>query len=154
MKQNHYPLLEGRIFVETAKDILNEEFSYESFISWAARKLKGVSIKEIDHLAKRVSNIDTHEEKIDCIDRIKDAIKAATEKYDAKKKEDAEKKDDPVHKNEVEYLEEHLSILKALLSKAQSFNIIAHIEAKKNEGRPQSSGENGDRKTFHIDSNT
>jgi hypothetical protein len=128
---------------------LCEDFSYESFVSWAARKLKGYSVKEIDHLAKRVVNIDTHEEKTDVIERIRDAIKSAQAKVD-KIKEDLQKEpDDTANKEQKKYMEEHLSILKVLLSKAQAFNIVDHLEGKKN---PPSEGD--EKKVYRIDDNT
>src|SRR5690349_1854438 len=113
--------------------VLNEEFSYESFITWATRKLKGYSVREIDHLAKRVVNIDTHEEKTDVIERIRDAIKEANEKLVKREEAAKDKKDDEVVQNELKYMKEHLSILNVLLSKAQSFNIVNHLENKKNQ---------------------
>ena len=129
--------------------ILNEEFSYESFITWATRKLKGYSVREIDHLAKRVVNIDTHEEKTDVIERIRDAIKEANEKLVKREEAAKDKKDDEVVQNELKYMKEHLSILIVLLSKAQSFNIVTHLENKKG----QSSG-NGEDSKIRIDDNT
>ena len=130
--------------------VLNEEFSYESFITWATRKLKGYSVREIDHLAKRVVNIDTHEEKTDVIERIRDAIKEANEKLVKREEAAKDKKDDEVVQNELKYMKEHLSILNVLLSKAQSFNIVNHLENKKN----QSSGGGEDNNKIRIDDNS
>ena len=136
---------ESKVLESQAKEImLSEEFSYESFISWATRKLKGYSVKEIDHLAKRVVNIDTHEEKTDVIERIRDALKAAKEKLEKRKEYAHEHKDDEVAQNDLKYMEEHVEILNVLLSKAQSFNIVTHLENKKN---PEQKGE---RETFNI----
>jgi formyltetrahydrofolate synthetase len=142
-------LSEATLLAEQEQQIMNEEFSYESFITWATRKLKGYSVKEIDHLAKRVVNIDTHEEKTDVIERIRDAVKEANEKLAKKVEAAKDKKDDEVAQNEVKYMKEHLGILRVLLSKAQSFNIVDHLEAKKGQ---QSGSEEKDK--IRIDDNT
>jgi Mg2+ and Co2+ transporter CorA len=138
--------------IRQEQQIINEEFSYESFVSWAARKLKGYSIKEIDYLAKRVVNIDTHEEKTEVIERIRDALRAAEEELEkeqvAKTKKDG--KEDTAKRDQLKYMQEHISILKVLLSKAQSFNIVDHLERQKNGG---SSSENGDN-VYRIGDNT
>ena len=140
-----------QVLREEDERILNEEFSYESFLTWATRKLKGYSVKEIDHLAKRVVNIDTHEEKTDVIERIRDAIKEGKEKLEKKKQDLEEDKESISLKNEVKYMQEHLSILNVLLSKAQSFNLVQHLENKKNQSQPN--GENKDN-TFVINDRT
>jgi hypothetical protein len=129
-------LLENKEVDEDLKSLLNEEFSYESFVSWAARKLKGYSVKEIDHLAKRVVNIDTHEEKTDVIERIREAVVSGKEKVKKQKEklDNAENDSDKdLAKNEYNYMKEHLDILNVLLSKAQTFNIVSHLEGKKGE---------------------
>lgn len=148
-------LSEERLLAAQEQQIMNEEFSYESFVSWAARKLKGYSVKEIDHLARRVVDIEKHEEKIDVIERIRDALRAAEEKLEkqqAKVREIKEKegKDNPVERDQLRYMQEHIGILKVLLSKAQSFNIVDHLERKKNA---QSGGGQG-RDVYRIDDNT
>ena len=143
-----------RIVASVSQQIMNEEFSYESFVSWAARKLKGYSVKEIDHLAKRVINIDTHEEKTEVIERIRDALRAAEEKLEKQKEKVAEIKKDgkenPVERDQLKYMQEHVGILKVLLSKAQAFNIVDHLERKKNGGAAPEKGDN----VYRIDDNT
>ena len=92
--------------------------------------------------------IETHEQKIDLIERIRDAIKAAKIKLDELTKEANKNKTNVDKQNKAKYMGEHVSILNALLSKTQSFNIIDHLESKKG-------GESSDgKKTFHIDDNT
>ena len=144
-------LSEEALAAHEEQRILNEEFSYESFVSWAARKLKGYSVKEIDHLAKRVVNIGTHEEKTDVIERIRDAITAGKEKLEKAVEKSKEKPEDEVLKNDVKYMKEHLSILNVLLSKAQTFNIVDHLEAKKNRENGDSGGSSDNK--IRIDDN-
>lgn len=126
--------------------VLHEEFSYESFKTWATRKLKGYSIAEIDHLAKRAISVDTHEEKIDLLERIRDAIKESQEKLNKLSKEKAE---DDAARQKLQYLKDHVSILKTLESKVNAFSIIDHLEEKKNAESDTSNA-----KHIHIDDNT
>ena len=162
MFDKHITLSEEALLSRQEQQIMNEEFSYESFVSWAARKLKGYSVKEIDHLAKRVINIDTHEEKTEVIERIRDALRAAEEKLEKQKEKVAEIKKDgkenPVERDQLKYMQEHVGILKVLLSKAQAFNIVDHLERKKNGGAAPEKGdgaapEKGDN-VYRIDDNT
>lgn len=154
MFDKHITLSEEALLSRQEQQIMNEEFSYESFVSWAARKLKGYSVKEIDHLAKRVINIDTHEEKTEVIERIRDALRAAEEKLEKQKEKVAEIKKDgkenPVERDQLKYMQEHVGILKVLLSKAQAFNIVDHLERKKNGGAAPEKGDN----VYRIDDNT
>lgn len=154
MFDKHITLSEEALLSRQEQQIMNEEFSYESFVSWAARKLKGYSVKEIDHLAKRVISIDTHEEKTEVIERIRDALRAAEEKLEKQKEKVAEIKKDgkenPVERDQLKYMQEHVGILKVLLSKAQSFNIVDHLERKKNGGAAPEKGDN----VYRIDDNT
>lgn len=154
MFDKHITLSEEALLSRQEQQIMNEEFSYESFVSWAARKLKGYSVKEIDHLAKRVINIDTHEEKTEVIERIRDALRAAEEKLEKQKEKVAEikkdGKDNPVERDQLKYMQEHVGILKVLLSKAQAFNIVDHLERKKNGGAAPEKGDN----VYRIDDNT
>ena len=144
-------LNEAEIIAFQQKQImLSEEFSYESFISWAARKLKGYSVKEIDHLAKRVVSIDTHEEKTDVIERIREAIESGNKELEKKKEQVSKDENNEAIKNEEKYMEEHLEILRVLLSKAQSFNIVSHLEAKKGTGSP----ENKEKESYNISDKT
>ena len=154
MFDKHITLSEEALLSRQEQQIMNEEFSYESFVSWAARKLKGYSVKEVDHLAKRVINIDTHEEKTEVIERIRDALRAAEEKLEKQKEKVAEIKKDgkenPVERDQLKYMQEHVGILKVLLSKAQAFNIVDHLERKKNGGAAPEKGDN----VYRIDDNT
>lgn len=154
MFDKHITLSEEALLSRQEQQIMNEEFSYESFVSWAARKLKGYSVKEIDHLAKRVINIDTHEEKTEVIERIRDALRAAEEKLEKQKEKVVEIKKDgkenPVERDQLKYMQEHVGILKVLLSKAQAFNIVDHLERKKNGGAAPEKGDN----VYRIDDNT
>lgn len=154
MFDKYITLSEEALLSRQEQQIMNEEFSYESFVSWAARKLKGYSVKEIDHLAKRVINIDTHEEKTEVIERIRDALRAAEEKLEKQKEKVAEIKKDgkenPVERDQLKYMQEHVGILKVLLSKAQAFNIVDHLERKKNGGAAPEKGDN----VYRIDDNT
>ena len=154
MFDKYITLSEEALLSRQEQQIMNEEFSYESFVSWAARKLKGYSVKEIDHLAKRVINIDTHEEKTEVIERIRDALRAAEEKLEKQKEKVAEIKEDgkenPVERDQLKYMQEHVGILKVLLSKAQAFNIVDHLERKKNGGAAPENGDN----VYRIDDNT
>jgi Mg2+ and Co2+ transporter CorA len=154
MFDKHIILDREALLTRQEQQIMNEEFSYESFVSWAARKLKGYSIKEIDYLAKRVVNIDTHEEKTEVIERIRDALRAAEEELEKKqftKTKCISCKEDTAKRDQLKYMQEHIGILKVLLSKAQSFNIVDHLESQKNGG--SSGGENGDN-VYRIGDNT
>lgn len=130
--------------------LLDEEFSYESFISWAARKVKGYSVKEIDHLAKIVMNIKTHEEKTDVVERIREAISSGEVTLAKAQKEYNINKTSSDKKNKVEYLKDHQEILKTLLSKASSFNIISHLEKDK----PREEEAPNQDKKYRIDDET
>jgi len=143
-------LTEKVILQREEMKMMNEEFSIESFMTWAVRKAKGFSIAEIDHLARRVVGIKTHEEKTDCIERIRDAIKAANIKLTAAR--NAPKRASVDGKNKIEYLQEHIEILNNLLSRAQEFNIIDHLDNKK----PEESGEKSEesKPTFEINADT
>jgi hypothetical protein len=147
-KFNYNPVFlteEASLELEAAK-LMNEEFSAESFMTWATRKLKGYSVAEIDHLAKRAVNIKTHEEKTDLIERIRDAVTAANKKLiDFRKTMDKTKE---VDRHKEEYLKEHLSVLQALLSRSQSFNILAHLDNEKKEQEEER------RRVFKIGHNT
>jgi predicted nucleic acid-binding Zn-ribbon protein len=142
-------LTEAATLALELEKIINEEFSVESFMTWATRKLKGYSVAEIDHLARRVVNIKTHEEKTDCIARIQQALREAREKMsqfqskmDKKKEEDNQK---------LEYMKEHMEVLNQLLSRANGFNILSHLDAEKAAPAPTPEDK---KKTFNINNNT
>ena len=130
---------------ETVKNqILKEEFSYNAFIAWAARKIKGYSVKEIDVLARGVINIKTHEEKTDIVKKIREAQNLAQAKLE-KEKAKLTKDSSEEEKNDVKYLEEHNEILNVLMTKAQAFNIVDHLEKNKgNEEKGKSTYKLGD----------
>jgi len=129
-------LLTERVILEReGMKMMNEEFSVESFMTWATRKAKGYSIAEIDHLARRVVAIKTHEEKTDCISRIRDALKAANAKLTEAR--NAPKRASVDGKNKIKYLQEHIEILNALLSRAEEFSILDHLDAQKPEPKPE-----------------
>jgi 6-phosphogluconate dehydrogenase len=142
-------LTETAVLALEEQKMMNEEFSVESFMTWATRKLKGYSVAEIDHLARRVVNIKTHEEKTDCIARIQQALREAREKMsqfeskmDKKKEEDNQK---------LVYMKEHLEVLNQLLSRAQGFNILAHLDHEKANPAPTPEDK---KKVFNINNNT
>jgi hypothetical protein len=93
--------------------ILNEGFNYEDFKNWLVRKIKGYSVAEVDALAKKVQNIDSHESKIDTINEINDAIKdnniAAAQTSDINKKK---------------YIKLNIEALNVLKAKANEFSIV------------------------------
>jgi hypothetical protein len=93
--------------------ILNEDFNYEDFKNWLVRKIKGYSVAEVDALAKKVQNIDSHESKLDVLDAINDAIKANTEA--AAKTSDVNKKN---------YIKANIEALNLLKTKANEFSIV------------------------------
>ena len=86
--------------------------------------------------------------------RRRDALRAAEEKLEKQKEKVAEIKKDckenPVERDQLKYMQEHVGILKVLLSKAQAFNIVDHLERKKNGGAAPEKGDN----VYRIDDNT
>jgi hypothetical protein len=93
--------------------ILNEDFNYEDFKNWLVRKIKGYSVAEVDALAKKVKDIDSHESKLDTLNAINDAIKANTEA--AAKTTDVNKKN---------YIKANIEALNLLKTKANEFSIV------------------------------
>lgn len=118
---------------EQERILLEGSFSAESFMTWAVRKLKGYSVAEVDHLAKRAVNLESHEEKTDLLERIREAVKANEKKIASKKADIADNPKDEKLKDELQYLNDHVSVLKTLIVKVQSFNIIDHLESQKNK---------------------
>lgn len=137
---------------EEERILLEAGFSAESFMTWAVRKLKGYSVAEVDHLAKRAVNLESHEEKTDLLERIREAVKANEKKIASKKSEISKDPKEEKLKEELQYLQDHVSVLKTLIAKVQAFNIIDHLESQKNkkeekENRP-------DVKVFRISDET
>ena len=91
--------------------ILKEEMSFESFKTWAARQVKGYSVGEVDHLARRAYNLKSHSDKLDLIERISDATKDASEKL--------AKEDDNTKK---EMLRSHITVLNKIKSVATAYD--------------------------------
>jgi hypothetical protein len=109
--------------------LLNEDWSYASFMTWTIRKLKGFAVSEIDYLAKQVVNLKSHEDRFDLLVRIRDAINAANTKlHQALKSAGKGSKED---QNRITYLREHVAVLRVLEQKCQAFDIIAHAESEK-----------------------
>lgn len=109
--------------------LINEEWSYQSFMTWAIRKAKGFAVSEIDYLARQVVNLSSHEERFDLLVRIRDAINAANLKLHKAIKDAS--KGSQEDQNRITYLRDHVAILRTLEQKALAFDIIAHAESEK-----------------------
>lgn len=147
------PIFIGKEQLSEELQMMSESgFNYEGFMTWATRKLKGYSVAEIDHMAKRITTISTHEEKTDCIERVQDATTAAKKEMDAFQAKMDRKKPDDV--NKLAYLKEHLSILQRLLERAKTFDIIEHLDKESGKDKPVEPPKPGESKGYVIKDST
>lgn len=133
--------------------ILREEFSVESFMSWATRKLKGYSVKEIDNLARRVVHVSSHEEKTDLIERIRESERSAKKSLDETREKLSKDPKDVKLKEREEYLKDHIQVLSTLEGKVKTFNVIDHHEKRKDKDESDKEDERKS-KIYRIDDET
>lgn len=107
--------------------ILVEDFgsTMDSFVSYAERKLRGYSTKEVDVLAHHAKNLQTEVEKRETLERIDNALKDARSSM-AKAKE-AKKKE----------LRLQIEVLSELKTKVTSFKVIEHPEPVEHTKAPK-----------------
>lgn len=107
--------------------ILVEDFgsTMDSFVSYAERKLRGYSTKEVDVLAHHAKNLQTEVEKRETLERIDNALKDARSAM-AKAKE-AKKKE----------LRLQIEVLSELKTKVTSFKVIEHPEPVEHTKAPK-----------------
>ena len=129
------------VFLKTKDDILFESFSLESFTTWAERKLKGYSAGEVDHLAKKVYEINSESNKKAVIERILNAITDAKEKLKVT--------DDNVKKK---LIHDHIEVLNKLMSYAHSYDPVSQA-AKNAEERKEEAERLRDRSAGNTESN-
>jgi regulator of protease activity HflC (stomatin/prohibitin superfamily) len=103
---------------------INEEFSLESFRTWAKRKFSGYDSSEIDYIARKVSEMKTQEARADILRRIEDSLKDATDKFN--------KVDDTIDKK---LIKDHIEVLKKLKHDAESYDPLQ--QAKTNQAEKE-----------------
>lgn len=125
------------IILTTNQLQLSENFSYDEFVSWATRKLKGYSVKDVDILAKKVVAIDSHEKKIEVIEKITEAIESVKKKIEEKTTLSHKSPSDSELKKELAAMKEHETVLETLLSRAKSFDAERHAREEQREKAPE-----------------
>ena len=103
---------------------LNEEFSLESFQTWAKRKFSGYASSEVDYIARKVNDIQTQSDKHDILARLETAIKEAREKLSK-----------TTDTNERTLIGDHIIVLNRLKSAAEAYDPIE--QAKKNRQKQE-----------------
>lgn len=98
---------------------LYEEFSLESFQTWAKRKFSGYASSEVDYIARKVNEISTQSDKHDILARLESAIKDAREKLSK-----------ATDTGERTLIGDHIIVLNRLKSAAEAYDPIE--QAKKN----------------------
>lgn len=109
------------------ESILVEDFgsTMDSFVSYAERKLRGYSTKEVDVLAHHAKNLQTEVEKRETLERINNALKDARTAM-AKAKEDKKKE-----------LRLQIEVLTELKAKVTSFKVVEHPEPVEHTKAPK-----------------
>lgn len=111
------------VFLKEQTDkIISEEFSWNDFKIYIDRKLKGYSHGEIDYLASKATNLNTHTDKQELLVKIYAAKDVARDKL--------HKTTDPNDRRELLI---HMDVLKTLEGKVKAFNIVDHLEKHKED---------------------
>ena len=101
---------------------INEEFSLESFRTWAKRKFSGYDSSEIDYIARKVTEMKTQEARNTIMRRIEDALKDAKEKFD--------KENDITDKK---LIKDHIEVLNKLKRDVEAYDPVQQAKVNKEE---------------------
>jgi hypothetical protein len=111
-----------------AEAVLAEDFdsAMDSFTSYAERKLRGYSVKEIDVLAKAAKTIDSEVKKRETLERINNALVDA--RAALVKAKDTDKKKE---------LRTQIEVLTELKTKVAAFKVVEHPEEVEHTKAPK-----------------
>jgi hypothetical protein len=110
------------------ESVLVEDFdsTIDSFISYAERKLRGYSVKEIDVLAKAAKSVDSEVKKRDTLERINNALTDA--RAALVKAKDTDKKKE---------LRIQIEVLTELKTKVTAFKVVEHPQEVEHTKAPR-----------------